>query len=140
MIKQPNGMLKWWQGTGLDQIGEMDPRMKQKSYEEFLMFYNRIVNLSKVRVIPEAFKTWGQIQGENERHMAAGFTEALQPSARGHEDVADILQRPHDAYKCIAFNDDQESLLFEDIPFALFFNDFGAGNIITTEELEMCMC
>ena len=127
MLKEPGGMLRWWHGTGLERIGELDSRTKQKSYKEFLMFYNRIVNLSKVRVLPDVFKSWEQIQGDNLRHMAAGYTEAFKSSTPGYKDVEDILQRPHDAYKVIAFNDDQESLLFEDIQFALFLNDFGAG-------------
>jgi len=127
MIKQPGGMLKWWKGTGLDRIPELDARTKREAYKEFLIFYNRMVNLSKVRVMPDTFKTWEQIQGQNPHHMAAGYTAASAPSAPLSGDVEDLLQRPHDAFKVIALNDDQEALLFEDIQLVVFFNDFGAG-------------
>jgi hypothetical protein len=127
MIKQPGGMLKWWKGTGLDRIGELDAKTKTKAYGEFLMFYNRMINLSKVRVIPDTFKCWETIQGQNSHHMAAGYTAASPPSVSLRENVEDLLQQPHNAYKVIALNDDQECLLFEDIQLAVFLNDFGSG-------------
>ena len=119
--------MKWWKRTGLDRIPELDARTKRKAYQEFLMFYNRMINLSKVRVIPDTFNTWKQIQGQNTHHMAAGHTKASSPSAPLRENFKELSLRPHDAYKVIALNDDQESLLLEDIQYAVFFNDFGSG-------------
>ena len=86
-----------------------------------------MVNLSKIRIIPDTFRTWEQIQGMNTRFMTAGYTESSSIPPRDHKDVRDLIRRPHDAYKIIALNDDQESLLFENIRRAVFFNDFGAG-------------
>ena len=111
MDTQPDRMLKWWQGTGLDNIGELNATTERKSYQEFLMLYSQLVNLSEVHVIPKATKTWDQIRGQALRDMTEDLTKTLQPSSQRHPNVGDILQYPHDAYKVIVFNDDQQSLL-----------------------------
>ena len=59
--------------------------------------------------------------------MAAGYTSGTHPSTSGISNASDLINRPHDAYKVISFNKDQENLLSNDIPFAVFWNDFGAG-------------
>ena len=127
MINQPGGMEKWWRESGLDKIEVLDEKTKKEAYAEFLKFFNRLVNLSAVRVVPDPFHTWDQILGNNPRHMAAGYTSATPPSKPGRLNVDEILNRPHDAYKIISFNKDQENLLSHDIPSAIFLNDFGAG-------------
>ena len=93
------------------------------------MFFNRLVNLSAVRVIPDPFHSWEQIQGHNPRHMSAGYTSSTPTSTPGLLNISDLLNRPHDAYKVISLNKGQENLLSNDIPFVVFWNDFGAGNI-----------
>ena len=46
-----------------------------------------------------------------------------------------MLNRHHDAYKVISLNKDQEDLLSDDIPRAVFFNDFGAGKIMKENQM-----
>ena len=130
MINQPGGMERWWRNSGLDKIEVLDAKSKKEAYAEFLMFFNRLVNLSLVRVVPDPFLSWEQIQGQNPRHMAAGYTSSTPPSTLGRLTVDDLINRPHDAYKVIAFNKDQENLLSNNIPSTIFWNDFGAGKII----------
>ena len=95
------------------------------------MFFNRLVNLSAALVVPDPFHSWEQIQGQNPRHMAAGYTASTSTPTSGRLNVDEMLNRPHDAYKVISFNKDQENLLTHDIPSAVFWNDFGAGKNIT---------
>jgi hypothetical protein len=130
MINKRGGMKKWWKNTGLDMIKELDERSKKEAYGEFLMFFNRLVILSAVKVVPDPYHSWEQIQGHNSRHMAAGHTASTSRSTSGRLNVNDLLNRPHDAYKVISFNKDQENLLSNDIPSVVFWNDFGAGNIL----------
>ena len=91
-----------------------------------------MVCLSSVRIVPDPFHTWTQIQGDNPRHMAAGHTTA-DPVATAQcslakVDIKDVLNRSHDAYKVLFFNKDQMSLLTTDlIPHVIFMSDFGAG-------------
>ena len=128
-INQPGGIEKWWENTGLGKIEELDAKSKQEAYNDFLRYFNRLVNLSAVRVLPDPFRSWEQIQGQNPRHMASGYTIATPLSTSGLLSVKNLLNRPHDAYKVISFNKDQETLLSNDIPFVVFYNDFGAGEI-----------
>ena len=85
-----------------------------------------------MRVHPDPFQTWTQIQGNNPRHASAGYTSAASPSTSGQLTAEELLQRPHDAYKVLCLNEDQEALLSNDIPFLIFLNDFGAGKIYIT--------
>ena len=80
-----------------------------------------------VRVVPDPFHSWEQIQGHNPRHMAAGYTP---PSTSDQLDVEGILNRPHDAYKVISLSKGQENLLSYGVPSVVFWNDFGAGKNI----------
>ena len=130
MIQDPREMLKWWKNTGLDGIQDIDGKTKQQSYDEFLKFFNRLVNLSSVRVRPEPSQAWSQIQGNNPRHISAGYTSAAPSATSGQLDIENIQQRPHDAYKVLCLNEDQEALLSNDIPLLVFVNDFGSGKIL----------
>ena len=138
MINEPGGMERWWKNSGLDKIEELDEKSKKEAYDDFLRFSNRLVNLSAVRVIPDPLHSWEQIQGQNPRHMAAGYTYSKPPSTHGRLNVDDQLNRPHDAYKVIAFNKDQENLLSNRIPSAIFWNDFGSGKIISRSNTFLC--
>ena len=89
--------------------------------------------MSSVRVVPDPFHTWAQIQGSNQHHMAAGYSKAtkdIQNKAKlGDLDVGDILKSSHNAFKTLFFNKDQQALLTTDnFPHAVFLCDFGAGN------------
>ena len=127
------GVEKWWKETGLaDRARNFGSKEKEKAYNEFQLFFYRLVCLSSVRVVPDPFKTWNQIQGNNPHHMSAGYTKAT-PDAQtqhlnGKVDVNDVLNRSHDAFKVLFFNRDQKSLLCVDnLVHALFLCDFGAG-------------
>ena len=113
------------------------------------MFFNRLINLSAVRVCPDPFRSWEQIQGANPRHMAAGHTPAKPPPTSAE----DLLNRPHDAYKVISLNKEQDYFLSSDFfPFVVFINDFGSGKIrhstnqvafqllYSQIKLKRCMC
>lgn len=125
MLREPGGISKWWKQTGLlDGTQNFDQKTKNQCYEEFQLFFNRLVNLSAVRVVPDPFHTWVQIQGDNPRHMSAGYTKT---KCRGTIDVKDALKLPHDAYKVLYFNKDQQALLTTDELNVVFFCDFGSG-------------
>ena len=111
MKKQHEGMSKWWKG--LDNIGEPNSTtIDQKSYQEFLMLYSRIVNLSEVCLIRnKGTKNWNQLGEEALRDMTEDLTTTLKPSSQRHQHADDILQYSHDAYKVMAFNNDQQLLL-----------------------------
>ena len=134
MLKVPGGLEKWWKETGLaDRAQKLDQKAKDDAYNEFQLFFNRMVCLSSVRVVPDPFHTWTQIQGNNPHHMSAGHTRADQGALNQHSsggvDVKDVLNRSHDAYKVLIFNKDQMALLTTDkIPFVFFMCDFGSGN------------
>ena len=129
----PGGLEKWWKDTGLaNRGGKFDKKEKTKAYNEFQLLFYRLVCLSSVRLVPDPFHTWAQIQGNNPRHMAAGHTTA-DPAVRAqcslaNVDIKDILYRSHDAYKVLFFNKDQMSLLASDsLLQVLFMCDFGSG-------------
>lgn len=131
MINQPGGMEKWWKNSGLDSIKELDEKSKKEAYNEFLMFFNRLVNLSKVRLLAKPTEAWKQIQGEHyPRQITAGHIAAEPPPTS----MKELLNRPHDAYKVIFLNKDQECLLSNDNRFVAFFNDFGSGKIINNKK------
>ena len=133
ILKTPGGLAKWWQGTGLsDRADKLDQKSKDEAYAEFQLFFNHLVCMSSVRVIPDPFHTWAQIQGTNKHHMSAGHTKAtadMQSKAKsGNLDVEDILKSAHTAFKTLVFNKDQQALLTTDnFPHAVFICDFGAG-------------
>ena len=65
MIKEPGGITKWWNSLGLDKRKILNSNTRKKFYNEYLRFFNRIVNLSAVRLHPDPFQNWQQIQGDN---------------------------------------------------------------------------
>ena len=134
ILKTPGGLDKWWEETGLaDRAQNLDQKAKDTAYNEFQLMFNRLVCLSSVRVVPDPFHTWTQIQGSNSHHMSAGHTTAT-PDAQAQyascsESIKDVLNRSNDAYKVLFFNRDQISLLAADsFVNVLFMCDFGAGN------------
>ena len=136
ILTAPGGLVKWWKDTGLaNRERKFDKKEKAKAYNEFQLLFNRLVCLSSVRLVPDPFHTWTQIQGDNPRHMSAGHTTA-DPVARtshlsANVDMKDVLNRSHDAYKVLFFNKDQMSLLAADNLFhAIFMSDFGSGKLI----------
>ena len=133
LLKTPGGLETWWQETGLSNRGKMlNQQLKEIAYSEFQLFFFRLVCLSSVRLVPDPFHTWTQIQGKNPHHMAAGFTKVelktTDHSTLGANNVAMILKEAHHAYKMLFFNKDQMALLTtNEFPSALFLCDFGAG-------------
>ena len=132
IVKSPEKLEKWWNETGLpNQAQKITQKDKDIAYEEFQRFFNRMINLSSIRVVQNSFQTWTQIQGENPHHMAAGHTKPSNELIKKADAFAvqDILGCAHNAYKTLYFNRDQMALLTTDsFPFALFLCDFGAGN------------
>ena len=134
ILKTPGGLDKWWKETGLsNRTQNLDQKAKDAAYNEFQLIFNRLVCLSSIRVVPDPFHTWKQIQGNNPHHMSAGHTiassDAQAQYSSGNVDVKDVLNCSHDAYKVLFFNRDQTSLLAADNFFhVLFMCDFGAGN------------
>ena len=110
----PGGLEKWWKDTGLANRGrKFDKKETTKAYNEFQLLFYRLVCLSSVRLVPDPFHTWAQIQGNNPRHMAAGHATAdpavRAPCSLANVDIKDILNRSHDAYKVLFFNKEQMS-------------------------------
>ena len=134
ILKTSGGLNEWWKKTGLaDRAKIFDQKENDDAYAEFQLFFNRLVCLSSVRIVPDPFHTWSQIQGDNPYHMSAGHTRANQGVQNKHSsgdvDVRDMLNRSHDAFKVLFFNKDQMALLIADRLFhALFMCDFGAGS------------
>ena len=93
-----------------------------------------MICLSSVRVVPDPFHTWLQIQGRDDHHMTAGHTEAtadeITKVISGDVDIEKVLKSPHTAFKTLFFNKDQQPLLTTDTyPYAVFLCDFGAGTL-----------
>ena len=110
-----------------------DQKSKDEAYNQFQLFFNRVVCMSSVRVVADPFHTWAQVQGNKQHHMGAGHTEASQTIAKdavsGGLDFEDVLKAAHHAYKTLFFAKDQMALLTTDVfPSVLFLCDFGAGN------------
>ena len=132
-MRTPGGLKKWWNQTGLaDRCETFDQKAKDEAYREFQRFFYRLICLSSVRVVPDPFHTWAQIQGRDDHHMTAGHTEAtgdeIAMAASGDVDVETILKSSHSAFKTLFFNKDQQALLTTDkYPYAVFLCDFGAG-------------
>ena len=127
MLKSPGGMANFWQRTGLFTAAQnLNQTTKDQSYHEFQLFFNRLVNLRSVKVITDPFRTWAQIQGNNPRHISAGHTKTN--GASKEIGIEEVLKNPHDAYKVLYFNKDQQALLTTDLFLSvLFFCDFGSG-------------
>ena len=136
IVKTPGGLEKWWKETRLgDRAMKFNDMEKADSYNQFQLFFHRLVCLSSVRVVPDPFHTWSQIQGNNPHHMSAGHTKANQDArihySTGIVDIENILHRSHDAYKVLFFNKDQYSLLMADtLHHVVFICDFGSGSSI----------
>ena len=132
-LKTTGGLKKWWEETGLANRATMfNQKSKDEAYNQFQLFFNRQVCMSSMKVVPDPFHTWSQVQGNNLHHMAAGMTKAEQiiydKAAIEGLDVDDALKAAHHAYKVLFFNRDQMSLLTTDcIPHVIFMADFGAG-------------
>ena len=106
---------------------------KDGAYNDFQLFFNRLVCMSSVKVVADPFHTWPQVQGINPHHMAAGHTKASQnikdKGSLGDIEFSDILKATHHAYKTLFFTKDQMAILTTDnFPSAIFLCDFGAGN------------
>ena len=133
ILKTPGGLAKWWNETGLaDRCKTFGQKAKDEAYREFQRFFYRLICLSSVRVVPDPFHTWAQIQGRDDHHMTAGHTEAtadeIAMATSGDVDVETILKSSHSAFKTLFFNKDQQALLTTDkYPYAVFLCDFGAG-------------
>ena len=133
ILKAPGGLKKWWEETGLsDRSKTFDQKAKDEAYTEFQLFFNRLVCLSSIKIVPDPFQTWERIQGSNTHHMAAGHTRATEEEKNmaqsGDLDINAILKFSHNAFKTLFFNKDQQALLTTDtFPHVIFFCDFGAG-------------
>ena len=133
ILNTPGGLAKWWEDSGLaDRAKMFDQIEKDDAYNEFQMFFHRMVCLSSVRVVPDPFHTWHQVQAGNSLHMTAGHTKANETLKTQYEtgniDVKEAINSAHDAYKTLFFNRDQMALLANDsICNLIFMSDFGAG-------------
>ena len=128
--------MKWCEETGLSNRAYMfDQKSKDEAYNQFQLFFNRLVCMSSVKVVPDPFHTWAQVQGNDLHPMSAGMTKAEQfvhdKAAKEGLDLEDALKASHHAYKVLFFNKDQMSLLTSDCsPHVIFLCDFGAGKFI----------
>ena len=116
----------WWESLSLYKNDSQDESAKDQCYREFLMFFNRAVNLSSIARKINVFNSWEEIEGENQPPVVAGFTS----STGAVSCFQDILTRAHDAFKTIYFTPEQMSLLSpKDFFRVLLLADFGAGMI-----------
>ena len=128
IFKEHGAIEKWWKSTGLDGRKVLNPNARKNSYNDYLKFFNRIVNLSAVRFHPDPFQNWKQIQGDKTQHMSAGHTSSSSDMSSPEDfEFCNVLQHAHDFYKVICLNEDQEAILSCHSYFAVFFNDFGSG-------------
>ena len=129
---QPGGLQKWWEETGiLQEIMTMDDKNKREGYDDFLILFNRYINLSRIGLqkvtVPS---TWEQILGLDNRFISAGYTGA--PVGASSNDLLgfkNAKNRPTDAFKILCFEPDQEEILTANIPRMIFLCDFGSGNL-----------
>ena len=126
-------MDRWWTESGLsERETQFDQKSKDESYGEFQRFFNRLVCMSSVKVVPDPFNTWEKVQGRDDHQMSAGYTKTQSDGvvhcSFDEGDIDDILKAPHHAFKTLFFNREQMSLLMtNDFPFAIFMCDFGSG-------------
>ena len=117
-------MRSWWESFFHYKNNSQTSSVKDQCYQEFLMFFNRAVNLSSIGRKTNVFNAWEEVEGENRPPVVAGFT----PSSGSSNSFHDILTRPHDANKAIYFTPEQMSLLSPSNFFRVFLlADFGAG-------------
>ena len=124
-------MQKWWEESGLlDAIVKMDQQQMQQGYEDFLILFNRYVNLSSIGLqkVPSS-TAWTQIEGRGSPYISAGYTSAPQGCTPDELlEFDDVQTRPHDAFKVLFYNPDQELLLTSDSLYRIvFLCDYGAG-------------
>ena len=135
IVKTPGRIDEWWKETGFSSRASMfDQKSKDEAYKEFQLFFNRMVCMSSVKVVPDPFHSWAQAQGDKQYyHMGAGHTDATQDirnkAVSDDLDFEEVLKDAHHGYKTLFFNKDQMAILTTDnFPSALFIADFGAGN------------
>ena len=135
IVKTPGRLEKWWKETGLsDRVNTFDQKSKDDSYKEFQLFFNRLVCMSSVRMVPDPYRTWTHVQGNKQHHhMGAGHTQALRDThkkaATDDLEFEEVLNAAHHAYKILFFTKEQMAILTTDsFPAAIFVADFGAGN------------
>ena len=128
-LKNETSMRSWWEKVGIWQNNDQDITTKTHSYNEFLLFFNRTVNLSSIVRKMVSFNAWEEVQGQGRPPIVAGFTEAPTSSATSDPlSIDDVSSRPHDAFKALYFTPGQMALLatraFNRI---ILFADYGAG-------------
>ena len=136
LLKTCGGLDEWWKQTGLaDSTENTIKETKDEAYNAFQLFFNRVVCMSSVKVLPDKFHTWEQVQGKNHHSIAAGLTKVKEEHdsndiSEGF-DVGHALKSAHHAYKVLFLNKDQMALLTTStVPSAVFICDFGAGNYV----------
>ena len=139
ILKTLGGLKKWWEETGISKRASLfDQGSKDSSYNQFQLFFNRLICMSSVKVVTDAFNTWNQVQGKTPYHMSAGLTNTEQATrdkaASEGLDVEDALKATHHAYKILFFSKDQMAILTADCaPHAIFMCDFGAGKLLQNQ-------
>ena len=126
IIRKPGGLQKWWEETGIqDEIGKIEQQRKEEGYKDYLVLFNRYINLSRIglqKTTPP--RSWEQVQGSNTSYISAGYTN---PSTSNPIGFKDAQNRPLDAFKILCYEPDQEELLTTMIPRIVFLCDFGSG-------------
>ena len=135
IVKTPGALGQWWKETGLSERSALFSKQSRKrAYREIQLFFNRVVCMSVVRVVPDPFHAWAQVQGNQQQlHMGAGHTQVTPgvytKAVSDDLDIEEVLKAAHSAYKILFFNKDQMALLTTDnFPFLIFMCDFGAGS------------
>ena len=125
-LHNETSMRAWWESLFLYKNDSQNESVRDQCYKEFLMFFNRAVNLSSIGRKINVFNAWKEIEGENQPPVVAGFTSTTGDVSS----FQDILTRAHDAFKTIYFTPEQMSLLSpKDFFRVLLLADFGAGMI-----------
>ena len=128
VLKQPGGMLAWWNATQIRWPIETKAATDQR-YQQFLQVFNRMVNLSLIGKRKCITTAWEQIQGTTVPHgiSAAGTSAGEQIKV---EDMVfeDTIHRPHDSFKILFYNPDQRAILSANAFFRIIFcSDYGSG-------------
>ena len=129
-ILKPGALDEWFRATGVEEVmGKMD---KQRSYQEFMMLFNRLVNLSCIGIQKTSAPiTWEQVEGANAHFFSSGYTATPKGSKPVELSFGEAQNRPIDAFKALYYNQDQYIMLTtEDLFRVIFLSDFGAGKII----------
>ena len=127
IIRRPGGLQKWWDETGiLEEIGKLQEKRIAEGYRDYLILFNRYINLSRIGLQKAAFpKSWMQVQG-NSSYISAGYTYAPSNDSISFKDAQN---RPIDAFKILCYEPDQEDLLTSVLPRIIFLCDFGSGKL-----------